>query len=177
MVKQLIITIKQMNGKFIEDIGCNYTSRQIISETWKIFERTKKTNKDLLKAMFDRQVNQKLINKAGLGYIFNKYGSYEYQNAMEELRTDMLLRMRTENLKSHLFNRNLKKRDHLSAYVQYFVEEQLKKGIISSRFSYSASKRMKEILKSNKSQNDFIDYYLDSSFEVSDRFTSQQATY
>lgn len=30
---------------------------------------------------------------------------------------------------------------------------------------------------SNKSQNDFIDCYLDSSFEVSDRFTSQQATY
>ena len=30
MVKQLVITIKQMAGKYIKEVGYNFTSREII---------------------------------------------------------------------------------------------------------------------------------------------------
>ena len=135
MVKQLVITIRQMVGKYIPDVGCSFTSRSIISEVWKVFEKTKNPNKEILKAMFNREVNQKTVEKAGLGSILKTYGSYEYTNAMEDLRVEMMFRMRSENLKSHMFGRNLQKKERLEAYVQYFVEEELKYGKISSRFS------------------------------------------
>lgn len=37
MVKQLVITIKQMAGKYIKEIGCSVNSRDIILEVWRIF--------------------------------------------------------------------------------------------------------------------------------------------
>lgn len=61
MVKQLIITMRQMMGKYIQDIGCSYVTRQIITATWKIFETTKFYNKEILRAMFEREPNQKII--------------------------------------------------------------------------------------------------------------------
>lgn len=73
--------------------------------------------------MFNIEVNNKLIDKAGLSSIVSQYGKYEYLNAMEELRSDIVLRMRSENLKTHLFSRNISKKDRLTAYIQYFVEE------------------------------------------------------
>ena len=73
--------------------------------------------------MFDRELNKKLVEKVRLGPIVNNYGAYAFQNAMEELRMDILLRMRTESVKSHLFNRNIQKKDRLTAYIQYFVEK------------------------------------------------------
>ena len=142
MVKQLIITMRQMMGKYIHDVGCNYNSRQIISAVWKVFETTKTPNKDILRAMFDREVNKKLIEKVDLSSIVNQYGTYEFLNAMEELRADLLLRMRSENLKTHLFNRSISKKERLTAYIQYFVEDELRGGKISSRFSEAANKRM-----------------------------------
>ena len=48
---------------------------------------------------------------------------------------DLMYKMRSESLRSHMFQRNLQKKDRLVAYVQYFVEEELKLGKISSRFS------------------------------------------
>lgn len=45
MVKQLIITMKQMIGKNIEEVSCSYTSRPIIYATWKVFEKTKNPSK------------------------------------------------------------------------------------------------------------------------------------
>lgn len=130
-------------GKYIEDIGCSHVSRQIITATWKIFETTKSYNKQILKAMFDKEPNQKIIQKTGLGQIFREFGAYAFQNAMEELRLHIMLRMRSENLKSHMFNRTLSKKDILAAYVQYFIEEELRIGKISSRFNEAANKRMK----------------------------------
>ena len=54
MVKQLIITIKQMTGKFVKEVGCSFNSREIIMETWRIFEKTKNPSKEILKAMFNK---------------------------------------------------------------------------------------------------------------------------
>ena len=45
MVKQLIITIKQMTGKFVKEVGCSFNSREIIKETWRVFEKTKNPSK------------------------------------------------------------------------------------------------------------------------------------
>lgn len=45
MVKQLIITIKQMVGDNIQDVGCSFKSREIILATWKLFEKTKNPSK------------------------------------------------------------------------------------------------------------------------------------
>lgn len=50
--------------------------------------------------------------------------------------------MKAENLKSHMLDRTLSKKEMLAAYVQYFIEEELKKGKISSRFNDAANKRM-----------------------------------
>jgi hypothetical protein len=44
-VKQLIITIKQMEGKYVEEVGCSHTSRQIIAAVWKVFEKSKNPSK------------------------------------------------------------------------------------------------------------------------------------
>lgn len=85
--------------------------------------------------MFNRDVNKKLMEKVGLSSVLSKYGSYEYLHAMDELRVDIMFKMRSENLKSHMLDRNLKKKDRLIAYAQYFVEDELRSGIISSRFS------------------------------------------
>ena len=115
--------MKQMVGKFIEDIGCSHSSRKIITETWRVLEKVKCPSKELLKAMFDRELNKRLVEKVGLSSIVNSYGVYAFQSAMEELKMDLLLRMRSESVKSHLFNRSIQKKDRLAAYIQYFVEE------------------------------------------------------
>jgi len=101
-----------------------------------------------------------------------KYGSYEYLNAMDDLRMDIMFRMRSESLKQHLFGRNVQKKDRLTAYVQYFVEEELRSGKVSSRFSESASRRMQEIEESNKTQLECIDCYFEESNEAFVRFAS-----
>jgi hypothetical protein len=41
-----------------------------------------------------------------------------------------------------MFNRNLLRKERLVAYVQYFVEDELKHGKISSRCGESASRKM-----------------------------------
>lgn len=41
-----------------------------------------------------------------------------------------------------MLGRSIQKKERLEAYVQYFVEEELKSGIVSSRFSEAARKRM-----------------------------------
>jgi len=101
-----------------------------------------------------------------------KYGVLEYQNAMEELRLEIMFRMRGESLKSHLFNRVIQKKDRLAAYVQYFLEVELKTGKISGRFSDAAGKRIDEILRSKKEQDEFIDCYLGDKNEAFVRFAS-----
>lgn len=53
--------------------------------------------------MFNKEVNRKLMDKVGLGSILSKYGSYEYLNAMDELRTDLMYTMRSESLRCHMF--------------------------------------------------------------------------
>ena len=45
MVKQLIITIKQMVGNYIKEVGCSFKSREIILATWKVLEKTKNPSK------------------------------------------------------------------------------------------------------------------------------------
>ena len=92
--------------------------------------------------MFNKEVNKKLIEKVGLGPILMKYGNYEYLNSMDDLRMDIVFRMRNESLKQHLFSRNIQKKERLTAYVQYFVEEELRHGHVSSRFSEAASQRI-----------------------------------
>ena len=73
--------------------------------------------------MFNKEVNKKLMEKVGLGSVLSNYGSYEYLNAMDELRIDLLYKMRSESLRCHMFQRNIQKKERLVAYVQYFVEE------------------------------------------------------
>ena len=72
--------------------------------------------------MFDKKVDKKILLRVGFADILTRFGSYEYLNAMEELRTDVLFKMRNENLKFHLLRRNISRRDRLTAYIQYFVE-------------------------------------------------------
>jgi len=88
--------------------------------------------------MFAKDVNKKLMEKVGLNSILMSYGNYEYLNAMEELRIDLLYKMRSESLKAHMFKRSIQRKERLVAYIQYFIEEELKYGIISSRFNESA---------------------------------------
>lgn len=94
MVKQLVITIKQMVGKYIPEIGCNHTAKEIISEVWSVFESTRNPSKDILKAMFNKEVNLRQVEKVRLGSIVRDYGSYEFLNAMDDLRMDIVFRMR-----------------------------------------------------------------------------------
>jgi hypothetical protein len=124
--------------------------------------------------MFNKELNKKLIEKVGLGSILELHGSYEFLNAMEDLKLDLVFRMRSENLKTHLLDRNIQKRERLAAYVQYFVEEELRCGKISSRFSETAGKRMEQILLSNRCQDECIDCYFehDNENEAFVRFAS-----
>ena len=73
--------------------------------------------------MFGKDVNKKLMEKVGLNSILMSYGNYEYLNAMDELRTDLLFKMRSESLKAHMFKRNIQRKERLVAYIQYFIEE------------------------------------------------------
>lgn len=111
--------------------------------------------------MFSKDINKKLMEKTGLNSILMVYGSYEYLSAMDELRTDLVFKMRSESLKAHMFKRSIKRKERLVAYIQYFIEEELRKGVVSSRFSEAAGKRMNEILESNRTQAESIDCYFE----------------
>jgi hypothetical protein len=50
--------------------------------------------------------------------------------------------MRQSNVKSHLCNRNILKRERLGSYISYFLNYEMKMGKISCRFGKMASERI-----------------------------------
>ena len=71
-----------------------------------------------------------------------------------------------------MFGRNIQKKERLVAYIQYFVEDELKNGNVSSRFSQTAGRRMEEILRNNQIQAECIDCYFSNVTEAFVRFAS-----
>ena len=64
MVKQLIITIKQMMNDSIAHISIGEINLAV-REIWSIFVQNRQANKEMLKALFDISTNMKLLGKYG----------------------------------------------------------------------------------------------------------------
>ena len=62
MVKQLIITIKQMMRSSVRDIGTGNV-RKVVEEIWEIFMTETHPSKEMLKALFDSGRDEKLLRK------------------------------------------------------------------------------------------------------------------
>lgn len=165
MVKQLIISMKQMVTRHITEIGTTHAIKTVIRDTWKVFTAVKHPTKEILRAMFDNEINRKLLEKVGLWSIAQKFDLSTYAEAMNELKLEILFRMRESCLLSHLSDRKIQKRERLGAYIQYFLADEMKAGKITHRFGESASRRIEEILAQTREQNDFIDYCLEK-YEV-----------
>lgn len=123
MVKQMIITIKNMMGNHIENIGSHSYTRKIIKRVWSIFINIKNPNKEILKVMFNKKLDYKSLKKLNMLDLVNDFGEKSYQDAMNDLKQEITMRMKGESIKSHLLDRNIKKKDRLAAYILYFIEE------------------------------------------------------
>lgn len=62
MVKQLIITIKQMMRSSVKNVGAGKV-KKVVEEIWEIFMTDIHPNKELLKALFDSDRDEKLLQK------------------------------------------------------------------------------------------------------------------
>jgi len=62
----MIITIKNMMGNHIDNIGSSNYTRKIIKKVWNIFINTKNPNKEILKAMFNEKMDHKILTKMKL---------------------------------------------------------------------------------------------------------------
>jgi hypothetical protein len=66
MTKQTIITMKQIMSDHIKEIGSTFSKRVIIRQFWERLTKKSHPSKQTLKAMFDLDVNMKLLKKEGL---------------------------------------------------------------------------------------------------------------
>jgi hypothetical protein len=165
MVKQLIISMKKMVTRHIGEIGTTHTIKTVIRETWKVFTAVKHPTKEILRAMFDTAINRRLLEKVGLWSMVQRFDLSVYAEAMNELKLEILFRMRESCLLSHLSDRKIQKKERLGAYIQYFLNDEMKSGKVTHRFGESASRRIEEILAQTRRENDFIDYCLEG-YEV-----------
>ena len=73
MVKQLIITIKQMMNGSIAHISIGEIN-SAVREIWSIFVQNRQANKEMLKALFDKSINMKLLEKYGFNKVVGSFG-------------------------------------------------------------------------------------------------------
>jgi hypothetical protein len=59
----MIITIKHMLDEHIENIGSGSYIRLIIKKVWEIFIKIKNPNKEILKAMFNKNLDLNILKK------------------------------------------------------------------------------------------------------------------
>lgn len=78
MVKQMIISMKQIMSKHVNEIGSTQATKSIIKLTWKVFTDLKNPTKDILRAMFDNEKDQRLMQRVGLEPILKKYDMSAY---------------------------------------------------------------------------------------------------
>jgi hypothetical protein len=86
MTKQLVITMKQIMSKTIKDFGSTSSIRNIIKQTWERLIKKTHPTKKTLKAMFDLQVDPKILKKEGLLDSENQFEHEDLQEAMQELK-------------------------------------------------------------------------------------------
>ena len=89
-VKQLVITMKQMMAKHINEIGSNEAHKIVIRRSWKTLTKSKCPNESTLQVMFNSKLDVKLAIKTGLIATIEEYGYDTYQQAMEELKEKIL---------------------------------------------------------------------------------------
>lgn len=86
MTKQLVITMKQIMSKTMKDFGSNSNIRKIIKQIWERLIKKTHPTKKTLKAMFDLQVNSKILKKEGLIDSEDQFEAEDFQEAMQELK-------------------------------------------------------------------------------------------
>lgn len=93
MVKQLIITIKQMMAHSIAHISTGEINKAL-QEIWYIFVQNRQANKEMLKALFDDSTNMKLLEKYGLKKVVDSFGMDIFKEAIQALKEEILFRMK-----------------------------------------------------------------------------------
>ena len=71
---------------------------------------------------------------------------------MQELKDELVMRMKESNIRSNLIDRDIAKKDVLLAYIQHFIHEELKGGEIKARFGPSGSKKIKKIVNQTRGE-------------------------
>ena len=82
----MIITIKNMMGSHIENIGSHSYTKKIIKKVWFIFTNIKNPNKEILKAMFNKKLDYKSLKKLNILDLVNEFGEKSYKDAMNDFR-------------------------------------------------------------------------------------------
>ena len=148
-VKQLVITMKQMMAKHIHEVGSNEAHRRVIRLSWEQLTKSKCPSKSTLQVMFNTELDTKLAKKTGIMPIIEEYDYFTFQRAMEELKEQILWHMRGECLKNHLLDRRVSQREHLMAYIQYFLYHEMKPGKVSHRFGADAASKIQALMDKN----------------------------
>ena len=94
MTKQTIITMKQIMNNHISEIGSTNSKKIIIRQFWERLTKKSRPTKQILRAMFSLDVNMKFLKKEGLVETENQFNSTDIKEAMEELRFEILMRLR-----------------------------------------------------------------------------------
>jgi hypothetical protein len=75
---------------------------------------------------------------------------------MEELKCDILLRLKESNIRSNLIKREITKKEVLLAYIQHFLHDQLETGDIKARFGVKGAIKINKIVNKSRIEEDFI---------------------
>ena len=156
MTKQTIITMKQIMSDHITEIGSTFSKRAIIRQFWERLTKKSHPSKQTLKAMFDLDVNMKLLKKEGLVETENQFNSKDIKEAMEELKCEILLRLKESNIRSNLIKREITKKEVLLAYIQHFLHDELETGDIKARFGVNGAIKINKIVNKSRIEEDFI---------------------
>jgi lysophospholipid acyltransferase (LPLAT)-like uncharacterized protein len=70
-------------------------------------------NKEILKALFDEEINLKLIKKYGFDNVVGSHGIEVFKEAVEAIKNEILYRMKSESIKSHLLDRRVRNKERL----------------------------------------------------------------
>lgn len=156
MTKQTVITMKQIMNNHISEIGSTSFKRAIIRQFWERLTKKSHPTKQTLKAMFDLDVNIKLLKKEGLVETENQFNSKDIKEAMEELKCEILMRLKESNIRSNLIKREITNKEVLLAYIQHFLHDELETGDIKARFGVNGAIKIDNIVNKSRIDEDFI---------------------
>lgn len=86
MTKQLVITMKQIMNRYIKDLGSTNTINNVIRRVWEKLIKKNHPRKQTLIAMFDSEVNEKILKKEGLIETEDQFNIEDFKLAMNELK-------------------------------------------------------------------------------------------